>query len=375
MSQGFPSETDRQLAAAASRLADLPISDRQVKRWRGRGLIGSPDRAWPGYARGSRSSIESYPPGTIERVATIARWATDGVSLNDITILLFVGEDSYPMSVETVRRASASLAESVLDSSVWRDSSLSAGLTERAELAAAHVMKSGRESKAVRGYRKRLGANPAARGSRRFLLRSGIYEMLLILEGYRLAAEEPAPEVFAMLGVPSLARFDPKTEGMGKALSLLGVDELKLAVKRATLDDFYSAREAAQLIARLAPAIRGTKELWQGIPETEPLVELSEVWGEVDEAQAATLLLPLLSIQVQDPDWLRATREQLREWIPQFEAGAALAPSLSHDQAMEVRAQLQAIVEAARSALDAQAPAETKLAHASREKGGEAQIR
>src|SRR5437870_5603759 len=141
MRAGFPSATDRGLAAAAAELAGIPVSDRQVKRWRGDGLIATPGRSWPGYAQGSQSSLESYPPGTIERIAAIARWAKEGVGLNDIAILLFVEGESYPMSLDRVRSGCAALAASVLNASVWRHSGSAETPTERAELAAAHVMK------------------------------------------------------------------------------------------------------------------------------------------------------------------------------------------------------------------------------------------
>src|SRR5262245_43765035 len=147
MRAGFPSQTDHDVAAAAARRARLPISARQVKRWRGRGLIGSPKREWPGYAQGSRSSADDYPAGTVERVATIAKWTTQGVSLNDIAVLLFVGDEAYPMALATIRTACSALADDVLKAGLWRDTPHSAGPTERAEFAAARVMRVGRESK------------------------------------------------------------------------------------------------------------------------------------------------------------------------------------------------------------------------------------
>lgn len=84
---------DALIAAAAAR--GITISPTQLKRWRAAGLIDTPLRT--AHGRGQGRTSDHYPPATIEWACLIATWTKHRVSLDDITLRMYVlGRDIAP---------------------------------------------------------------------------------------------------------------------------------------------------------------------------------------------------------------------------------------------------------------------------------------
>lgn len=99
MAKGEPSQADRDLAAAVSRLG-LEVSPRQVERWREQGVLQPPERHGKGPPLGSYAV---YKPGAVEHAADLARQLEIHGRLNDAALVVFL--HGFPVKERAVRAA------------------------------------------------------------------------------------------------------------------------------------------------------------------------------------------------------------------------------------------------------------------------------
>jgi hypothetical protein len=99
VAKGEPSQADRDLAAAVSRLG-VEVSPRQVERWREQGVLQPPERHGKGPPLGS---FAVYKPGAVEHAADIARQLEIQGRLNDAALVVFL--HGFPVKERAVRAA------------------------------------------------------------------------------------------------------------------------------------------------------------------------------------------------------------------------------------------------------------------------------
>lgn len=238
------------LAADAS-TPDLPVSPREVERWRQKGLVPQPQRTFGG---GGSESV--YPEWAARQVAEIAGLLQAGWRLDEVAVPLFLR--GYEVGEETVRSAFKSHAEHARHL-IARRSNAPDTVTV-AEAATKTLLRSLRGTPELTAWRERvselaksLGEPPTA------IVESALMNLVHLLLTGEPITEEGFAELRVASGLQGLVSHmsvalgeDISADELNDVLTKLDLSEYVRLVDQFTLVEFMNARAAIVELTRFA---------------------------------------------------------------------------------------------------------------------------
>jgi hypothetical protein len=241
MARPPPSHAARGLAAAAS-TDELPLSARQIERWRQEELIDASHRVWPGRGKGSRSQ---YPPTAIEQAQAVARLVREGLRLQDIPLVLFARRE--PVRGQALRRSFVAYLTEV---TAWLMQHTDDGdRFTAAETTALRVVKAMLARPRGRAWRRGLRSRPTPEDTgpetADSLLVSVLTNVLLVALTGEAASDEGLAEVLDAAGAQSL--LNDAFAGIGPITLDLDLAPIGPVLERCSLDSLQRIAETAPL--------------------------------------------------------------------------------------------------------------------------------
>lgn len=237
------------LAEAAS-TPDLPVSPREIERWRQAGLLPAPQRGYPG-----RGSTSSYPDEAIRQAREIARLLKGGERLSEIAVPLF--SSGYRLEEAVVKAAFKSAASRL--EHVIRRRKPGAGAIDTAEAAADTLLRSLRGDPQLAEWRDRVRDREDSTAA---ILHSVVVNLIHILLTGRPASEDGLQEFYDAAGISAMV--EGMSVAFGEEVGVSDLDvllpkfqlaEYRRLVDQFSLDELTAAGSVVNELAGVAPTM------------------------------------------------------------------------------------------------------------------------